>query len=1055
MNLYSRILCIIMFLIGSVFINGCMQGHDWENSEMIGQNKLPPHATLIPFPSEDSALEHSFESSPYYKSLNGKWHFNWVGDPSKRPIDFYRTKYDVTGWDEISVPSNWQMHGYGVPIYTNIVYPIKVNPPYVMGEPDKTWTSYKNRNPVGSYRRNFTVPKDWKGRQIILHFAGVKSAFYLWINGSKVGYSQGSMTPAEFNITDFLKDGQNDLAVEVYRWSDGSYLEDQDMWRLSGIYRDVFIYSVPEVHVRDFFVSCELDDNFDNALLKVKTNIQNYSNQSSGAHTVDVTLLDADGRLVAVMSGKTAVKGNDEAVLEMQIDVDSPKKWSAETPYLYRVLLSLKNSQGKVVETQTCNFGFRTSEIIKGEFFVNGVSTLLKGVNRHEHDPVHGRAVPVFRMVQDIKLMKQNNINAVRTSHYPNKTKFYELCDLYGLYVVDEVNLETHGISFGKDILPGSDPKWTKAVVDRAERMVHRDKNHPSIIIWSLGNEAGHGENFKAMIKHIRQIDRTRPIHYRQMNSAVDMDSMTYRTPEWIAIRATIKPDKPFLLNEYVHAMGNSMGNLQEYWDEIEKYPALIGGFIWDWVDQGLLKTSPSGVEYWAYGGDYGDIPNDNNFCINGVVQPDRKPNPSLYEVKKVYQYVKVHPIDLLAGKVRIQNKYDFLDLSFLDINWQLSADGVVIQSGELPKLPLPPKTSRQETIPFTKPQLKPGTEYWLKLTFTLAESTSWAGAGHTLAWDQFKIPFDVGVPKVLAVEDMPAIDLKEKPDKYIVTGADFVLSIDKRKGAIDAFDYKGEALISSPLVPNFWRVPNDNDRGERFPKKVKIWKTAGPNRRVTRINVKHSEPQVVRIDVEVKLPVNNSICKYSYTVYGSGDVVIESKIGIGMKAPELPRFGMQMQMPSRFDTVTWFGRGPHETYWDRKTSGAIGLYSGPVKEQIHNYVRPQENGNKTDVRWLTLTDKNGLGLFVAGMDVINFSVWPYTMKDLEKATHDYLLPTRDNITVNLDYRQRGVGGNNSWGYTPLDKYRLFDKSYSYKFLIRPIDPDMGDISNLANRRLP
>jgi len=998
MNLNWRTITIVNCTLGIFALAGNVQGRDWENSEMIGQNKLPAHATGIPFPSEEVALGQSFDRSPYYESLNGKWRFNWAADPSKRPLDFYRPQYDVSGWKEIPVPSNWQMLGFGVPIYTNKVYPFKVNPPYVMGEPDKTWTSYSNRNPVGSYRRSFSVPEEWKGRRIILHFAGVKSAFYVWINGRKVGYSQGSMTPAEFNITDFLKDGPNVLAVEVYRWSDGSYLEDQDMWRLSGIYRNVFIFSVPEVHMQDFFVSCELDRQFNDAVLNVKVDIQNYSKKSAEMHTVDVSLLDADDRRVVVISGKTAVESNDEAVLEMQADIKSPKKWSAETPYLYRVLLSLKNEQGEVIETQTCSFGFRKSEIIKGEFYVNGVSTLLKGVNRHEHDPVHGRAVPVFRMVQDIKLMKQNNINAVRTAHYPNKRQFYELCDLYGLYVIDEVNLETHGISFGKDLLPGSDPKWTKAVVDRAERMVERDKNHPSIVIWSLGNEAGHGENFKEMVKSIRQIDQTRPFHYRQMNSIVDMDSMTYRTPLWIIIRAVMVPNRPFLLNEYAHAMGNSMGNLQEYWDAIEKYPVLIGGFIWDWVDQGLLKTSPSGKKYWAYGGDYGDKPNDNNFCINGIVQPDRKPNPSLYEVKKVYQYVKVHPVNLLEGKVTIQNKYDFLNLIFLDINWELSADGIVIQKGKLPKYSLPPKASREITVPFDKPRLKAGTEYWLKLTFALSEGTSWADAGHTVAWDQFEVPFNVGEPMVLAFVDMPALELKEESDKIIVTGKEFVLSVDKTKGAIDTMKYKGNDLIISSLVPNFWRVPNDNDRGEKFPEKAKTWKTAGPDRQITTINAEQVNPQMVRISVESELGVNGSSCQNTYTVYGSGDCVVESKLIRGEQAPELPRFGMQMQIPGRFDTVTWFGRGPHETYWDRKTSGAVGLYCGPVKEQIHNYIRPQENGNKTDVRWLALTDDNGLGLLVAGMDLINFSAWPYTMEDLEQARHDYLLPSRDNI---------------------------------------------------------
>jgi beta-galactosidase len=1058
MNSYHRMLFLVNFILWFLVTTGPARAHDWENSEMIGQNKLPAHATLIPFGSEDAALRQPFHKSQYYKSLNGIWRFNWVGNPSQRPIDFYKPEYDISTWKEIPVPSNWQMHGFGVPIYTNKIYPFKVDPPYVMGEPDKSWTSFRNRNPVGSYRRSFTVPKDWKERQIIFHFAGVKSAFYVWINGRKVGYSQGSMTPAEFNITDFLKTGQNILAVEVYRWSDGSYLEDQDMWRLSGIYRDVFLFSTPKIHIQDFFVQSELDADCKDALLKIETKIHNYSDKPSDMHTVEASLLDMNNRHVdpkVIMSQRAAIDANSQTVLQMQANVKNPKKWSAEIPNLYKILLTLKNEKGRVIEAETCNFGFRKVEIKNGRLYVNGISTLLKGVNRHEHDPEHGRAIGLSRMVQDIKLMKQNNINAVRASHYPNNPRWYELCDLYGLYVIDEVNVETHGISFGKDFLPGSDPKWTKAVVDRAVRMVERDKNHPSIIIWSLGNEAGHGTNFEAMLQNIKQIDQTRLFHYRQMNSIVDMDSMTYRTPEWIIERAKEKPDRPFLLNEYAHAMGNSMGNLPEYWDIIEKYPALIGGFIWDWADQGLLKTSPSGQKYWAYGGDFGDKPNDNNFCINGIVQPDRKPNPSLHEVKKVYQYIKVKPVDLLAGRVQIHNKYDFLDPGFLDITWELSADGVVIQNGNLPKLSLRPKSSQQITVPFTKPQLKPSAEYRLKLKFALSDSTLWADAGHVVAWDQFKVPFNVPKPKVLASEDMPPINLKEKPDRFIVTGRDFVLSIDKRIGAIEAMSYKGKDLISSPLVPNFWRVPLDNDRGEGFHKKAWTWKTAGPARQITKINAEKVKPQVVRINAESKLGATGSTCQHTYSIFGNGDVIVESKVTLEGKEPELPRFGMQMQIPGQFDTVTWHGRGPHETYWDRKTSGAVGLYSAALQDQIHHYVRPQENGNKTDVRWLALTDKNGIGLLAVGLPLLNVSAWPYTMKDMEQAGHDYLLPSRDNITVNLDYQQRGVGGNNSWGFSPLDKYRLLEKSYSYKFLICPCHPEMGEIGDLTRRKLP
>ena len=1031
------------------------EANDWEDSEVIGRNKEPAHCTLMPYPDARTALESTREASPYHKSLNGNWKFLWVKEPTDRPENFYKLDYDVNKWDDIPVPSNWQMHGYGVPIYTNFTYPFKTNPPYILNDNPPEYTSATLRNPVGSYRTEFTVPPRWKGRQVFIHFDGVKSAFYLWINGEQVGYSQGSMTPAEFNITDYVHDGANVLAAEVYRWSDGSYLEDQDMWRLSGIYRDVYLFSTPGVHLRDFFVRCDLDDQYRDATLKVTAKVQNYSSQTADPHTLEVALLGANTQSLSpaslVQDRVPTIAADGEVVVEMEAQVASPLKWTAETPNLYVVLLTLKDPSGNVIEVERCDFGFREVEIKQGQLWVNGVSTLIKGVNRHEHDPDHGRAIPLDRMIQDITLIKENNINTIRTSHYPDDPKWYNLCNRYGMYVIDEANVESDGISFNLEVLPGSDPKWTAAAVDRMASMVERDKNHPSVIIWSLGNEAGHGKNFEHMAAYARQADPTRPLHYKGMNSVADMNSHTYPSLPWLIDRAEQYPDKPFLMNEYAHAMGNSVGNLQDYWDTILAYPSLIGGCIWEWADQGLRKKAEDGTEFWAYGGDYGDKPTDTIFCCNGIVQPDRRPNPSLHEVKKVYQNIKATPIDLSVGKVRIDNNYDFLDLGFFDASWELSEDGKAIQQGRLGRLDLAPKQKLEVVVPFETPRLYPGSEYLLKVTFALAEDTLWAKRGHVVAWDQFQLPFAVPPALQVDVTNLPNLQIQERPDDITVIGDGFGLTIGKKSGAIESLEVDGKQLMADPLLPNFWRVPTDNDRGNKMPERLAIWKNAVRELAVVSVTIEQPQSQVVRVFLEAKFPPGGKSAYYlTYTVYASADIIVECRFVPGVGLPDLPRFGMQMAMPTEFDTMTWYGRGPHETYWDRKTGAAVGIYSGPVEEQTHLYVRPQENGNKTDVRWVALTNSEGTGLLAVGMPLLSVSAWPFTMADLEKAQHINELPRRETITVNLDYGQMGVGGDNSWGAFTHPEYILPCKPYSYSFRLKPYTPEMGMIAELA-----
>ena len=814
---------------------------DWENPEMIGWNKEPAHCTLMPYADIESALTGTREASPFHKLLNGKWKFNWVAKPADRPVNFYRLDYDVSGWAEIPVPSNWELQGYGVPIYTNATYPFASSPPRVTSTPPSSYTSYTQRNPVGSYRTEFTIPPEWSGRKVFIHFDGVMSAFYLWINGQQVGYSEDSMTPAEFDITNYLVAGTNVLAAEVYRWCDGSYLEDQDTWRLSGIYRDVYLFSTPQVHIGDFFVVCDLDAQYQDATLKVTTTIHNYAKKSAGAHTVEVMLLDADGKAVGgevLMSSKAeGVAASGEDVVEMQTTVTNPHKWTAETPYLYKVLLTLKDSKGKIIEVERCNFGFRKVELKGGQLLVNGKAILFKGVNRHEHDPDHGRAIPLSRMMQDIKLLKQNNINAVRTSHYPDDPKWYDICDKFGLYLIDEANIESHGMGHHENPI-ANDPDWKEAHLDRVKRMVERDKNHPSVIIWSLGNEAGDGSNFEAASEWVHARDKTRPVQYEPAREKpyTDIVCPMYAPIERIAKYAEVEQKRPLILCEYSHAMGNSVGNLQDYWDIIEKYKHLQGGFIWDWADEALRKRSPDGREFWAYGGDYGDKPNDNNFLCNGIVQPDRKANPSLYEVKKVYQYIKAEPIDLINGKVRIRNKYDFVSLDFVDISWELTADGKMLQEGKLPKMSIAAKEGQEVTIPFKRPELEAGVEYWLKIIFTLADDTPWADRGHVVAWDQFQIPFDVPPVPQVDVNNMAELQLQQSDETVRVTGKDFTVTVGKKSGAIESFKFGDKELVSAALIPNFWRVPTDNDVGNKMPHRLSVWKRAGQDAQSTKL---------------------------------------------------------------------------------------------------------------------------------------------------------------------------------------------------------------------------
>jgi beta-galactosidase len=956
--------------------------------------------------------------------------------------------------------------GYDVPMYCNVQYPFPIDDLPRVPEDD---------NPTGSYRRTFTVPEEWNGRQILLLFEGVDSAFHLWVNGEMVGYSQDSRLPAEFNVTPYVRPGENTLAVRVYRWSDGSYLEDQDYWRLSGIYRDVCLWAAPPVHVRDFWVRTDLDDAYRDATLKVRARVRNYGAEDVDDHTLGVALFDEANQRISGSAMEVAVEAGGEVTLDLEQAVVNPRKWSAEQPNLYTLLLTLKDTTGNVIEVERCNVGFRQVEIKDGQVHVNGVPLRFRGVNRHEHDPDTGHTISVESMIRDIRLMKQFNINAVRTCHYPDDPRWYDLCDRYGIYLIDEANIESHGVW---DLLT-KDPAWKSAFMERGTRMVERDKNHPSVILWSLGNESGYGPNHQALADWIHEHDPTRPVFYDSATMGriyegpetapeIDIVSTMYpRLDRLVEMARAPGETRPFILAEYAHAMGNSPGNLKEYWDIFETYPRLQGGFVWDWVDQGFRRVTDQGEEWYAYGGDFGDEPNDGSFCINGLVFPDRAIHPSLWEHKKVVQPVKVEPNDLLTGQLEIVNRYSFSDLSGLDVAWKLSADGRVLQAGRLPRLHTPAGGREAVTVPFVKPELEPGVEYWLTLSFTLAEDTPWAEKGHEVAWEQFKIAFDVPQVSPLPTSEMPALKLTESDAQAVVEGAEFRLAFDKSEGTIASFRYQGHELVERGPRLNFWRAPTENDLNTWGDERAAIrWREAGLDQlqeRVTAVQIKQVAPQVVQVAVrsvsEVREgavlpePLARFECDYVYTVYGSGDVVIDTHVVPGAEVPFLPRIGLQIRLPGGYEQFTWYGRGPHETYVDRKEGAQVGVYSGTVDEQYVPYVVPQENGNKTGVRWVALTNEDGVGLLASGERWLEVSAHHYTTEDLTEATHTYELKRREEITLNLDYAQSGLGSA-SCGPGRLEKYQLKPEEMRYTVRLRPFSATIDSPMTLSKQAL-
>lgn len=1017
------------------------QTKEWENPELNSINREPMHNTLMPYENFEKASAAKRFDSKYFFSLNGKWKFNWVNKPDDRPQDFYKLTYDVSAWKEINVPSNWQFEGYDIPIYLNSDYLFKMNPPFI----EHSW------NPVGSYRKEFEVPADWKERQTFLVFDGVESAMYLWVNGEFVGYSEDSRLPAEFNITKFLREGKNTIAAEVYRFSDGSYLEAQDMWRLSGIFRNVYLMSTPQSHIRDFEIQTVLDENYNNAELKVITRTRNYGTNSLTKYKVEAALLDSKGnplQLEKTMSSLIEyVYPKAEAVINLRSKIVNPLKWSAEEPNLYTLVLALRNDKDSVVEFQSVRIGFRKSEIKNGQLLVNGKPILVKGTNRHEHDPVTAHFVKEDLMIKDILLMKQHNINTVRTSHYPNDPRWYELCDEYGLYVIDEANVESHGIGYNWDKTLANKPEWLWAHLERNQRMVERDKNHPSIIIWSFGNEAGDGTNFQAVYDWMKKRDASRPLHYEQAKakSHTDIVCPMYARIETLLEYAKEKRDRPFILCEYEHSMGNSLGNIKDYWDVIESHDQLQGASIWDWVDQGFKKKTADGREFWAYGGDFGEKMTDRNFLINGLVMADRSVTPKTLELKKVYQNISVKAADLSRGEIKIINKYFFTDLNKFDLVWNFKEDDKTLQEGVINDLSLEPRKEKVITLPVKPSQLKKDCEYWLNFSFRLKEKTTWADKGYEVAHKQIQYPNEKVITKVDS-KKYQQLKMQEVGDEIVITGRDFEVSFDKKKGVLSTYKFKNQTLIEKGPEPNFWRAPTDNDFGSGHEKRTAVWRYAGDTRVVKNFTTQVDETSKNKVTINIEYELGEVGSQYfsAYTIYGNGEIGIENKIKITKNdLPELPRFGVKLNIPKEFSNISFYGKGPHENYWDRNAGAFVDLYKLTIDEMHTPYVSPQENGTRTDLRWISMTNKNGFGLMAVGEPLLSASTRYYTDEDLTQKERGTMHPTdltkRDYIYVNLDLKQMGVGGDDSWGARTHKEYTLFPQNYIFKLILKPI----------------
>jgi len=1022
---------------------------DWENPRLTGINNEPAHASFLPYNSEEQALKNDWAACPWSVLLNGTWKIRMADNPEQRIQDFFSESYDASSWNDIKIPGTFEIQGYSYPIYVNIPYEFKH---LMKPEPPKVPTAY---NPVFMLRRDFEVPRNWEGREIFLRFGAVKSFFYAYLNGKRIGMGKDGKTPVEFNITPYLKEGKNTLAMEVFRWSDGSYLECQDMWRMSGINRDVFIYSMPPVRIRDFFAVGDLFSGYQHGVLKVRVMVAEW--RSGGV---------AEGRSVGVVRGRLKValyetKESKEPMVSEWMDysmdqggedtllfekfIPFPRKWSAEYPNLYHLVLTLNDDQGTTLMTTGCRIGFRSSEVKNGQFLINGVPVKIKGVNRHEHDPLLGHVMTKEMMLKDIRLMKEANINTVRTCHYPDDPYWYELCDEYGLYVIDEANIESHGMGYDPDKTLGNNPIWKDAHLNRTIRMFERDKNHPSVVIWSLGNEAGNGCNFVATYNWLKSHDNSRPVQYERAEQAANTDIYCpmYESIGSIRWYGYTNQYRPLIQCEYAHSMGNSTGNLQDYWDMIDKYPQLQGACIWDWVDQGILRKGENGRrDEWLYGGDFGpeNVPSDRNFCCNGIVAPDRTPHPGYWEVKKVYQNVKFRPVDLNRISFELENQYSFYDLAGTQLTWEITANGKVERSGGVSPFTLKPGEKKEIMIPITRMAPLPATEYHLNLYLRTTERNGLLPAGHLLASEQFMLPWKGAEDSRKAAAQTQPLKVTEQNGTITVSGQNFSYRFNKVEGTLISINFAGKEILRQGPVPNFRRAPTDNDVGNRLYERTKSWFESSGKANPAGVKSGWADSSFLFTTV-YEFPATSSVETIAYTVHRDGKLAVTVHlITKGEKIPELPRFGLNLRLAEDLRKTEYFGRGPWENYQDRNTGAFAGVYATTVDSMFTGYARPQENGYRTDVRWVKFSAPDGHGIRISGDPLICFSALPFSYEDM--ATYEWGgkhlgdLITRDFIDLNIDYKQMGVGGDDSWGARVHPEYCLPAGEYRFGFTI-------------------
>lgn len=1011
---------------------------DWENPYVIERNREKPRAHFIAYPTEAGALTGDPAQSSDYLLLSGTWQFKCAPNPASAPNDFQSPDRDLSGWGAIKVPSTMEVEGCGDPIYVNHPYVFPAKPPYVPHD----------KNEVGSFVKDVELPATWSGKRVFIHFGGVGSAMELWVNGKSVGYSEGNKSPVEFDLTQYLRAGKNRVAVRVYRWSDASYLEAQDFWRMSGIERDVYLYATPTTQIRDFHARPIVERNLKDANFELDVNIRRFTGAGQPGQ-VRYRLLDGDK---VMADGRTAVEAKDgEQVVRFTAPISNPRLWSAEHPELYKLVLTLEGADGQDAQSIIQQIGFRRVEVRNARYLINGRAVKIKGVNVHEFNQDTGRVVSEADLVHDLTLMKQFNLNAIRTAHYPQPERLYELANQWGLYVADEANLESHGMGYKPQNTLANRPEWWAHHLDRIERMIERDKNQPSVVIWSMGNEAGDGPNFVNAYKWIKQRDPSRPVFYEREGYDTDIKEVhtdikteMYDRPWDMEQYALTKTDRPYMQIEYAHSMGNSTGNLKEYWDMFEKYDVLQGGFIWDWIDQGLKVKNERGQPFWAYGGDFGPpgTPSDGNFLINGIIAPDRTPKPALHDMKKVQQFASFALADANTGELTIRNKFEFTTLDRFRLRWTITENGVALRNGEMPLPAIAPGESAKVKLGYKLSKSAAGAERFLNVEMIDPVAREPLAAGHVHATEQMALPSAAAqvasaTPTVTPVQNGSTVTLS-------VSGN--VATIDSASGLLTGFSSNGNQLLTAPLEANFWRALTDNDYGNKANEWAKAWRKQNQTRRLVSLTT-GGNAVTTRHAIDFD---NKALAQIvtRYTMAKDGSLNVAACFTREDKTPIFLRVGMNTEMPKRYDNLSWYGRGPFENYADRNNAAYVGRYNSKVADQYYPYVRPQENGYKTDTRWLSLTDDQGRGLMVVSDDTIGFSALHQRMEDFETAKplagfnadakeinrHIDDVPERDLVSINLDYGQNGVGGDNSWGARTYNTHALTDLSYAYGF---------------------